>query len=546
MAKHFLYLTNDKLICHVWQRGTLVSREKFAVTEADGEAFQRHLARYGKLPTYLIVDLVEEDFRIDTIPALRGPDQQAILSRKLAQLYRNTPYRHAMVQEREREGRRDMRVLYHAVTNPDLLKPWLAALEQARVPLECVSSSPVLAGRLLKRLGVFFKNTLLVSIVPDLGLRQTYFQNKKIKFSRLTSLTGSDAGAMGAQIVAETSRTWQYLESLRNLNIDGPLEVCLLVHARDRQSLADAVRNFPLIQYRFLDIEEVAGRVGLRPAPIDSHAEAIFVHLFAQARIGNHFAAPALRRYATYRRMRMGLYSATTMTLATGVAIAGFNLYEANLITRAIERRNAEMGVLEKQYQGVSNSVKSQMLSSDTVRDTALFFANYMHPQPAPGPMLRELSQAFAGIPQIRLQQIVWTTGNDPLAMPKWSATPLRFAPAVQSEVQANATTAKNGINAPAASTSDPNAPYAGNKYHIALIEGTITPFDGDFRRALETVNRLVDRINLRERMHAAVVSLPLDTKPEALIRVADKAETAGRAEAGFVLRVQYNISTPE
>lgn len=46
-------------------------------------------------------------------------------------------------------------MLYHAITNPDLVKPWLAALEHAEVPLEGVSSSAVLSVRLPGVLNIF-------------------------------------------------------------------------------------------------------------------------------------------------------------------------------------------------------------------------------------------------------------------------------------------------------------------------------------------------------------------------------------------------------
>ena len=84
------------------------------------------------------------------MPHLRGGDREAVLGRKMAQLYRASTFRHAIVQDREAEGRRDDRVLYHAITNPDLLKPWLVAIEQAEVPLEGIYSSAVLSVRLLK------------------------------------------------------------------------------------------------------------------------------------------------------------------------------------------------------------------------------------------------------------------------------------------------------------------------------------------------------------------------------------------------------------
>ncbi|MEQ1516774.1 MAG: hypothetical protein ABL931_09825, partial [Usitatibacteraceae bacterium] len=176
MAKHFLYLTNDKLIALVWRRGEIVERDVFGSSDLGSLAFGEYVDKHRTISTYVVTDLIEEDFRLDTVPHLRGNDQDTVIGRKLAQLYRASTYRHGIVQGREPEGRRDDKVLYHAVTNPELLKTLLQTLENAEVPLQGIYSSAVLSGRLLSALNAFFKHTLLVTIVPDFGLRQTYFQ----------------------------------------------------------------------------------------------------------------------------------------------------------------------------------------------------------------------------------------------------------------------------------------------------------------------------------------------------------------------------------
>ena len=141
MAKHFLYLTNDKLIALIWRNGAIVERDVFNPGEADTPEFAEYLSKHRDQPAYLICDLIEEDFRTDTIPHLRGNDQDAVLGRKLSQLYRASSFRHAIVQGREDEGRRDDRVLYHAVTTPDLINPWLAALDRAQADLSCTGGT---------------------------------------------------------------------------------------------------------------------------------------------------------------------------------------------------------------------------------------------------------------------------------------------------------------------------------------------------------------------------------------------------------------------
>ena len=130
MSRHFLYLTNSRLVSVSTQGKRLVARREFAVSGAGASEFERYLAGLGPVPTYLITDLTEEDFRLDTIPHVGTRDREAMVARKLTQIFRNTPYRYAAMQGRESEGRRDDRVIYTAITNAEVLRPWVEAIER--------------------------------------------------------------------------------------------------------------------------------------------------------------------------------------------------------------------------------------------------------------------------------------------------------------------------------------------------------------------------------------------------------------------------------
>ena len=86
MARHFLYLTNTRLVSLITQRGRIVSRREFAVAGAGATAFERYLAGLANAPTHLFTDLAEEDFRLDTVPHVGTGDREAITSRKLSQM----------------------------------------------------------------------------------------------------------------------------------------------------------------------------------------------------------------------------------------------------------------------------------------------------------------------------------------------------------------------------------------------------------------------------------------------------------------------------
>ena len=129
--KHLLYLTNERLVSTIWRAGKVLATESFSVDESGQLAFAEYLKRWAKLRVYLLVDLIEQDFRLDTIPHVRGGDRRALLDRKLTQVYRATPYRYAVVQGRETTGRRDDRALFTSVTNSELLAPWLNAIARS-------------------------------------------------------------------------------------------------------------------------------------------------------------------------------------------------------------------------------------------------------------------------------------------------------------------------------------------------------------------------------------------------------------------------------
>ena len=546
MIKHFLYLTNDKLVALLWKSGAIVGRDIFLANDAESTAFIDYLGRHREVPTFFIVDLIEEDFRLDTIPHLRGGDANAVMSRKLAQLYRGTTFRHSIIQGREEEGRRDDKVLYHAITNADLLAPWLTILERAHVPLEGIYSSPVLSALLADEFDVFTPHMLLVTIVPDFGLRQTYFQNRQIKFSRLTQIIYDESKSVGSLIAAETGRTWQYLDSLRFFTGSDNLEVCMLIHERDRPMVAEATRSFPLLKFRFLDINEVATKIKLKPAPTSSHAEEVLAHLFAQGSLENHFAEPAATRFSTFRRARMGLFVFTAAALAAGVVGAAFNLYQAAHISGEIEQRARITAGMQKEYQTISTEMRTETAASDTVRDASIFYGNQIRPSPAsPVAFLREFGDVLAAFPEVQLIQVAWATSHDPTAAPVLARAAQQGTLSVRSQVKAGPANSTVPGNTSPQAAADANAPLPGNKFQTALIEASIKPFSGNFRKAIVDINQFVDAINQRPALKASVVSMPLDTQTGTTIQGAVDDKQVGANEARFVIKVVRTPGAP-
>jgi hypothetical protein len=533
LSKHFLYLTNTRLVSLITQRGRIVSRREFAVAGAGATAFERYLAGLAQVPTHLFTDLAEEDFRLDTVPHVGPRDREAITSRKLTQMFRNTPYRHALLQGRELEGRKDDRVVYTAITNPELLRPWLEILERLRVPLEGIHSAAVFSSVLLEELDLIFPSTLLVTFTPGDAMRQTYFRDREIKFSRLSPIDLEEGQTLGTMIAEETTRTWQYLDSLRHFGPEDRLEVCILIHKSDRPAIETALRDFAQLQYRLLDMDQVAAKLGLKPAPLDSTAEEVMVHLFHLRRADNHFASPELRRYATQRRARLLLNQVSIGLLAASVAWAGWSVSRVFRANEADQVAAQQLNALNREYDEITRSLPSFGVGGSTMRDAVTFYNLALRGFPTLTNFVVPLSNVLAAHPNVRLNQLSWQATDDPKAVPKIPLSVPRNAPSVTSIASGAAPVA-----APSAADSKANPPFVGGKYEVSLVEATVRVAQNDFRSAMSEVESLAADIAKVEGFSADVVESPLDTNPALGLQGKHGDHDPSVMEPRFVLRI--------
>lgn len=529
MARHFLYLTNARMVSLAASGKRIVMRREFAVSGAGAAEFERHLASVAAMPTELFVDLAEEEIRLDTIPHVGGRDRQAVLNRKLAQIFRNTPFRHAILQGRESEGRRDDRVVYTAVTNPEMLRPWVDALERLRVPLAGIYSSAIFSAVLLEQLDLLFPHALLVTFTPGGAMRQSYFRDREIKFSRLTPVDLEPGQSLGSMIAEETTRTWQYLDSLRHFGSEDRLEVCVLLHPGERAAVQPELRDFAQIQYRVLDIEQVCARLGLKPAPLGSTAEEVLVHLFLLRPARNHFASPELRRHATLRRARIAISQAAALVLAASFAWGAWSMAGIFRSNTEDKRLAQQLTVLNHEYDQATRSMPSFGVGGSTMRDAVTFYNAFIKPFPDMGGFLRPISGVLGAHPQVRLSQISWVATDDAGTVPPLAATPLRVAPPVKAVSRA----------APAAVPPEQaNPTFARGRYEIAHIEAMVSVSQNDFRGALGAVEKLAQDIGRLRGFRAEVVESPLDERPGLVLQGRHGEGDPAVMETRFLLRV--------
>ncbi|WP_353570325.1 hypothetical protein [Candidatus Albibeggiatoa sp. nov. BB20] len=350
MKKRILYLTDHELVAYqaAKKNGVLQEIGRFQNNEADIAAFTQYLQLHFKIPIFILVDSVHEEYRHITIPHVVGKDRQDLLTHRKKRFFEHTPYSYASVQGRETQGRGDDKVLFTAITSPELFQPWIDIINKAKVPLAGIFSMPLLSEFLLS----YFEShpyTLLVTHTPKInehsaqGLRQNFFFNQKLQLSRLVALTETDLSNNYIEsVIKQIIITQRYLGSIRILPPSVELNVVLLAQPDyidelqaylQRNSVPEI--NIKLISCaNFMKNEQQLTEMGC--------LHYLAGYYLLQNTPQNHYAKSTDIRYFIYHRLRLTMYSLSVIFLLTSMAFAALKSIEAlqiNEQTQSVEKQ---------------------------------------------------------------------------------------------------------------------------------------------------------------------------------------------------------------
>jgi len=294
--KRLLYLTANRLTAHSLSRRRLAVDAAFERSDQGIAAFGAYLARSRNI-YYLVVDVVEEDYHQDTIPYLGRKDRRQVLARKLAQRYRDTSLALSLSLGFDQGERRNEKVLYASFSNTQQFQPWLAALEQNHIRLAGIYSTALLAPALIKGAGLKAPRCLLVS-VQQTGLRQSYVEDGKIRFSRIGRVNLEDAARVAATCAIESARLQQYLVTMRLLPAaNTPIDVMVLAAGQYHAALAEACRSTEVLHYHVVNADTQCRTAGLNEYPPDAPCDALFLQAAASATPAEQFAQDQQRHH---------------------------------------------------------------------------------------------------------------------------------------------------------------------------------------------------------------------------------------------------------
>ncbi|MBU1565741.1 MAG: hypothetical protein KJ630_08940 [Proteobacteria bacterium] len=512
---------------HVFSGGKehLTEEKEFSVDEMGLAGFDRYMSDSSDIPVYFVVDLSEEDFRVESVAHVRGKDQKMLLERKLLQHFRNTEYRSIRIQDREEGGRRDDRVLLSALTNTEQLDPWIDYLLQKKVRIKGIVSVPLLMELFCEfmQLGTL-PHLLLVNLEERIGLRQTYLQKKKVKFSRLLSIFESES--LAERLLAECRHTRQYLERQKLLPHDKPLEVHVCAADGMAGELGKGLVASPMLQFHVHETGMVGAELGIDPEVIGDHGS-VYLSICQALRAGklfNAYAPSRVTRYHRLRQIRQGLIVGTSLMVLAAMPAGGLLLHEG--FTMGTERQQLLQETLrfQGQYGELQRTFPETPIPAADMRAVVESAERIQVQEILPKSMMIMVSRALASCPDIYLQQFDWQLYTETGFVDGTNANAERLPEAAGVEL--------GQVPVPAIL---PDL-LAGKAVAVTVVSGVVSP-SGGYGNAQQSVGALIAALEKMPGMKVTPLAMPTDTKPNTTVKA--KLDD-GDILAEFSLKLEY------
>ena len=496
-----------------WRAGKIARIEMFAHDDRGLAGFRDFLGAFSNVPVFMMVDAVEEDYRFEMLPHSRGSERGQMVSRKLKQHYRNTPYMGAWLQGRETGKRRDDRYLFSALTNPDILGDWLRLIGAQELPLAAVYLLPMVSAALLDALQVKASNLLLAAQHSG-ALRLTFFRDRQFRLSRLTRGDGAKSVDLVKLFAGEISNTRLYLHALRTATLDEHLTVLLIDRNDELEQVAAAIaQENPALDCVRATRAELASRLGMEEHVLASTPDALYLQLLGlKSPVGNIAPVTATVGYRRYSARR-AIYAGCAGVAAGAMLWSAVNGWRAYGISAQAADVAAEISRQEAQYQQITRAFPPAPTNGENLKRAVEVAKAIRESTRDPVPVMTLVSQALQSSPEVFLRDFGWRHSTS--VIDKGGQT----------------------IAAAAPSTKTAQAAASPPRVQSAYLSGEIRPFRGDYRAAIASINTLAAR--LRENPLVAEVrttKMPLNVSPTAVLSGNTLESRADAATAEFEL----------
>jgi hypothetical protein len=542
MKRRILYFSENNLQAYQLINNACVLLKTFNHNEQDIADFETYLLTDKNIPICCLIDTLQEEFHSLTIPHVLGKDRQHLLSNRKKRLFDRVDYTYAVVQGRESSGRGDDKVLFSALSNLELLQPWLERILSHKVPLTGIYSVPLLSHIVLKSL-MPTKHCLLVAPSSPLnthagyGLRQNFFIEHALQFSRLSALTDFDART----IVDQIKKTERYLVNSRLLPHNEKLGTLILNNGQ-----ISGIENTKFDDScEILSLESVAQKMGITLTDNPLYLHHLIVHYLATHRVQNQYARIQEIRYYLYRLFNRGLKIAAFGLVVWSAILASSSLYQSWQVWLRASKTSAQIELTRAEL--ARKRAELPQLTTDIVMiRNVVDVGRYLQSQQlSPQLILHAISEVLKKSDelsehqkeQLQIERIEWGIGDN-LGLIFEGEAPKEVPPPPPPPPTRNAFGQASLSNRIA---PQPTKPIVTDYLEAIRVHGKIEPFDGNYPQARALFNQMIQLLNQQKAWTVTPLVAPYNITPKARVQGGTSVpKTAPQAPFAFEIQLKH------
>lgn len=318
--------------------------------------FEKYLSTLPTILTFFVVDIAQEEFRIEIMPALLGKDRKHYINRKVKRFFPHASHSYNKLLSRQKTLRKkEDKILLSALNLKEGLTPWIDRCVTSAMPIVGIYSIAHLSERLLPCLPQNTPYTLLVNIQAVTGLRLSFFIEQKLTMSRLLMLplpSQQNSQDLSQTIFDESEKMVRYLETSHFIPQEGIIHVFFATAGKLAQNLSD--KTIFLDNYHLVDLPILLEKIGSSGIQLSQYADQIFVQLIMRKRnLKNIYATRKERKnYFMICATRL-LYSIAFYCFILTAAGSSYLLWKNQKLNQEVVQLKKSTAQLLMQYEAI-------------------------------------------------------------------------------------------------------------------------------------------------------------------------------------------------
>lgn len=498
--QHILFFAGYRLKVFALSASKVVHCTVFEPSENGFSDFSVYISEHTRKPVRLLVDIIDEDFHLDSVPHVLGKDRKALHQRLLNKYLRAAEHRYITVQGRQSGDRRDDQVLVSGISNSELLKPWLDILNDRKIALAGIHSLPLLAESALKKWSMDRGAHLLISQQVPTSVRHSLYFNGQLKMSRLAQALGDENENSSQAALREISKTARFLENKRLLEGGEIMQLHYFGHgpqAVELKVLAEQENKQTLLKDMLM-----------HSLPDDQeYADMLFVeHLAEQRWPKNHYGHDKNLHIYYHRLASLGLSLFAFFLLCIALCGGAYLFFLENTQTNIVPKLKASAQDYRQRYDRRTGELSELHVEAADVEYSveALDQLQVQYSQTPQG-FMHVLAQASKDFPEVSYRGVNWSVKEQAISDSSGADTVIEQV-----------------------------SPFSAN-IDAVLLEYTDSP-----RKALQQVNSLL--IALRKQpgfTRVTAVKMPFDIASDSEFRMDSQGRKKGDKQVKFSLLIE-------